>query len=109
MTNQEYAAKLEAIASIYKTHEGIKQPTSQRVYADTKDELRSTIKTIGGKWTKEDHRYGSEYSVMVFTHTLSGLEVQIDRDKVCRKIVRYECDPVMSPEEETELLEVADA
>lgn len=108
MTNQEYAAKLEAIASIYKTHEGIKQPTSMRVYADTKDELRSIIKTIGGRWSKEDRSYGENYSVLIFTHG-SGLELQIDRDKVCRKIVKYECDPVMSPEEEAELLEVADA
>lgn len=108
MTNQEFAAKLEAIASIYKTHEGIRQPSGIRTYADTKDSLRETIKIIGGRWTKDERGYGENYQVLIFTHT-SGLEVQIDRDKVCRKIVRYECDPVMSPEEEAELLEDANA
>ena len=106
--NKAHAATLRQLADIYEATEADIRTTGLSIHAWTKDELVGLIKTFGGKWKKETGTT-SDYFMKLQSVTIPGLELLISRDSVCRKIVSYECEPLLKPEEEAELLEVANA
>jgi len=66
----------------------------------TKDIFVEAVKAFGNS-TK---RYGTgAYANFYVTSTEMPLSLEICRDKVCRKITTYECDPLFSEDELKEL------
>ena len=63
------------------------------------------ITAIGGRF----ERRNSDYYTKLISKTLPEFALCIARDKVCRKIVTYDCEPLLSPEDEAEIIEVAGA
>lgn len=109
MTSEEYAAQLRSIADLYEANPALPIGFGLSIYLDSKEQVRSVLKMVGGKWSKEIRCCSTDYHVIVFTHIATGLCAQVPRDKVCRKVLRYECEPIMTPEEEAELdLEVVE-
>jgi hypothetical protein len=103
MDNAQFAAQLRQWADLYEKHPELPRGYGVIIYATGKEEVKKTITLIGGKWSKSIS--GSEdYQSVNFTHVQTGLVCNVSRDRVCRKIVSYDCDPIMSPEEEAELL-----
>jgi hypothetical protein len=107
MTNTEFAEVLERLAEHYRADETLEQ-LKLYLFLNTKEELRATIKSIGGKWDKRGFNAESEHASLWF-HSLhlEPLAVCIPRSAVCRKTVTYDCDPIMSPAEEVEILQEA--
>ena len=103
MTNAEFADVLERMAAHYRVDDRLPE-VSLSLFLSDKDTLRSTLKSLGGKWVKAGMNDNSEYADLRFTSpTFGPLTIYIPRSKVCRKIVTFECDPIMSPEDEAEL------
>lgn len=103
--NKAHAAKLRALADVYESSEVEIRTTGLSIHAWTKDELVMLIKAFGGKWKKEVGT-STDYFVKLYSAMIPGLELMIARDSVCEKVVTYNCKPLLSPEEESELLEV---
>lgn len=72
-------------------------------YFYEKTKLTDFARAIGGKWKKVVIGGDEMYSSIHLQHETLPLTLTIARDKVCRKIVKYECEPIFSPEEESEL------
>lgn len=70
------------------------------VSVDDKDELLKYIRTLGGVWDKSLGFGGDD--IHLRSRTLPVL-LSIPRDKVCRKTVTYDCEPMFSPDDEKEL------
>ncbi len=102
MTNAEFAAQLRSFADLYDAHPTLRRGYGLTLYVDTKEEVRSILKSIGGKWGKEVDSSMRDYPTLTFTHHGTGLQVRVSRE--CRKIVTYDCEPIMSSEEEAELM-----
>lgn len=102
MTNAEFADTLEKLAAKYREN-GALSVFPLMLYVLDKTSLQSALKSFGGKWKKEES--SPEDSYLTFASvSYPPLEVYIPRAMVCRRIVTYECDPIMSPEEEAEVL-----
>lgn len=72
-------------------------------YFYSKESLVKALRDIGGSWTKEIMDADKEYSRINMVHKTLPIILVISRDMVCRKILRYECEPMFSPEEEAKL------
>ena len=104
MTNLEFAVVLEKLAQHYRADADLKQ-IGLYGWMTTKEELRATIKSFGGKWVKSGMDDPGEYaSIAYMSDGLGPLLLAISRNKVCKRIVTYDCEPIMSPEEEAEVL-----
>lgn len=63
---------------------------------DDKAQFVSAAKTIGAA----DKEYGEgEYANFQLVSKTLPLKLSISRDKVCRKVVKFECEPLFSTEE----------
>jgi hypothetical protein len=100
VTNLELSATLEALAKKYRENADLEQ-VRLTAWMYEKQDLAALLKGLGGRWAKE---ISSEDTFRFSTSIYPGLVIYIPRDKVCRRIVTYECDPIMSPEEEAEVL-----
>ena len=99
LTNIELSKTLSLLASFYETApEGIEQP-NLAIFCWSKESLQKTIRDIGGKWTKS---YEGDW-LAVASSSFPGVIIRSTRDSVCRKIVTYDCEPILSPAEESEL------
>ena len=72
-------------------------------YCYSKTEIQEKARIIGGKWKKEIIGPDKEYSQIHLIHQTIPITLTISRDLVCKKILTYECEPMFSPEEESEL------
>jgi hypothetical protein len=107
MTNAEFAGVLEKLALKYRENDELKQ-ISMLVGTYEKRELSTIIKTLGGRWKKRGMNDTSEYASLYFDSVeFKPLTIYIPRNSVCRRIVHFECEPIMSPEEEAEILQEA--
>ncbi len=68
------------------------------VYA--KDELLKQVRFFGGVWDKS---LGFRDEDIHLTSRELPILISIPRDKVCRKTVTYDCEPMFSPDDEKEL------
>lgn len=63
-------------------------------------QVLATIRVLGGIWDKS---LGfRDEDIHLRSRTLPIL-ISIPRDKVCRKTVTYDCEPMFSPDDEKEL------
>jgi hypothetical protein len=105
LTNLELAGSLRALADMYERNaEAELIKPMLYVFAHSKGEAIAIIKAVGGKFKKHMGLDNDPYSQITFkSERIPGLTVQIARDKVCRKTVKWECEPLLSPEDEAEL------
>lgn len=104
MTNLEFADTLERLAVKYRENESIRQVM---LYAHVyeKDAVLSIVKGLGGKWTKTISNDSSEYATVRFDSVeFAPMIVSIPRDKVCRRTIQWDCEPLLKPEDEAEIL-----
>ena len=104
LTNIQFAETLEKLAQIYREN-----PDLPRLflspYAWSKEELLLMIHGFGGAWEKDlDSR--SDY-IQIRSQKFPPLTVVIPRDRVCKKIVTWDCQPLLTPEDLGELEEVS--
>lgn len=109
MTHKEIAASLLELANVYETtpdDAGISDMGGKvSLYATTKTQVIATIKVIGGKFIK---RGDDDYFMYYDSVRIPGVYIYVERSVVCRKIpARYECDPLLSPEDEAEIMAVS--
>jgi hypothetical protein len=113
MTSHEYAAKLKALAEAleskaefilpdyqdnYVLHHGLESFS----YYDRKDDFLSAVKAVGSG-VKRVSNSGDSLEFLA----LSGmLRLTVYRTSVCRLVqeAKYECDPLLTPEEEANLV-----
>ena len=111
ITNAQFAQQLRELADRWELlPEETRRPVGLTLYCWHDKTLAAlVVKTIGGHWDKTVKDTNTSFSAMVYTSRETGLEVQLYRDGIC-KIVRpaqpaeYECEPLLSPEEEDELM-----
>lgn len=65
-----------------------------------KEELLQCIRALGGVWDKSLSYGGDDIHL---TSRELPIMLSIPRDKVCRKKVTYDCEPMFSPDDEKEL------
>lgn len=63
---------------------------------DDKSQFVTAVKAIGDA---EKHYTDGEYSRLVISAKYAPLEISILRDKVCKKTVVFDCEPLFSVEE----------
>lgn len=68
------------------------------VYA--KEDLLTLLRQFGGVWDKS---LGFSADDIHLTSRTLPVLISIPRDKVCRKTVTYDCEPMFSPDDEKEL------
>lgn len=103
--NKAHAAALRQVAEIYENAEADLNQINLFIHTYDKQALINTLKAIGGKFTK---KYDETWLRME-SQKIPGLTVTIWRDTVCRKTVTYDCESLLSPEEEGELMEAVSA
>src|ERR1700686_93126 len=64
------------------------------VHCDDKDEVLKYIRTLGGIWDKSLSFGGDDIHMK---SRMFPVMLSISRDKVCRKTVTYDCEPMFSP------------
>jgi hypothetical protein len=106
-TNKEFAEQLRRLADKWERLPKETRRPWLGVYVWSKDEGVALIRAIGGRWTKS-----LKEPNLVFTSRETGLEIQFSQSQVCRLVepavpAKYECGPLLSPQEEAELIEEA--
>ncbi len=101
-TNKEFASALRNLADLIDANDNLPQIGDREIYffPSDKAELLNLIRAFGGTWDKS-LGYGGD-NIRLTSRTLP-VELQISRDKVCRKIVTYDCEPMFSPDDEKEV------
>ena len=106
MTNQEYADALVKVAGAFRNadSDAVERP---RLYffPTTKAELLRIIRMFGGSWTKRTDPDGSSYPTIRLESKALPICISIQRD-ICRKTVRFDCEPLFSPEDHAKIEEV---
>ena len=102
--NDQFAQNARRLADIYEREENadVMRP-ALNIFADTKAEVLKVIRAVGGRWTKHVPGGDLDYHIRLESAAIPGLTVFIPRDKVCRKTVKYDCEPLLSPEDEAEV------
>jgi hypothetical protein len=108
MTNVEFAEKLEKLAIKYRENLELRQfMIFSSLYS--KEEAAAVIRTLGGKWVKKMPTGNDEYSSITFASEEFSCQFVLPRNILCERVVTYNCTPLLSPEEEAELLEPVEA
>ena len=101
VSNAQISAAFEKLAAVYSApeNEGLTQPILvTMVY--TKEDLIRWLRAVGGKFKK---RYYGDESMYMDSVDFPGIRACVPRDKVCRKVVTWDCEPLLSPEDEAEV------
>jgi hypothetical protein len=97
MTNREWAGMARELAGIYESaEEGVSRPM-MGVFVWSKEELVRVVKMVGGKWKKNAD--DSSEQMKLESERVKGFVVYIPRSVVCRKVVTWDCEPLMKDEE----------
>lgn len=110
MTNQEFAIELRKIADFYENEapEDFSKPRHILVIVNSKQEVLEIAKTV--KPFKKDYDSEQEYAYgHIRPERFPLLDYMFPRSSVCKKTVSWDCEPLLSPEEEKELEEVSSA
>ncbi len=101
-TKAEFVRGLRKLADIIEAQDGEPTNISKTLYVSVynKAALLTEIKRYGGVWHKS-LSYGGE-NIQLTSRELPVL-ISVPRDKVCRKTVRYDCEPMFSPDDEKEI------
>jgi hypothetical protein len=82
--------------SIQSTHYSEKSGLQTNIHFYNKEKFTEAAKLFGNA-TKEFEN--GEYADFKLTSTTAPISLRIPRDKVCRKTVKFECEPLFSTEE----------
>lgn len=101
---QTYAQGLRDLADIWdkKADDNTALP-GLSIYCHTKETLLVYVKLIGGSWEKRYIAPESEYATIQLRHKTLPVTLSIMRDKVCKRTIKYDCEPMFSQEETREL------
>jgi hypothetical protein len=101
-TKAEFVAGLRKLADIVEASEDSALSVHHTFYvcAYEKEALLKNLRIFGGFGDKSTS-YGGD-DIWLTSRTLP-LVLAIPRDKVCRKTVTYDCEPMFSPDDEKEL------
>ncbi len=106
MNNSELAASLRALAEVYGAIEQELPQPSMWIFASSKAEALGLVKAIGGTFRKDMGDETKEYSdITLHSVRIAGVRISLPRNKVCRKTVKWDCEPLLSKEEEAEVEE----
>ena len=104
-SSREMAQRLRNVAEFLEDHDNFKLESGAylsgydgkfSIHFDSKEAFVNAVKAVG-EGVKE---YTSEpYSKLNYSAAWAPIELSIPRDKVCRKIVKFECDPLFTAEE----------
>ncbi len=102
LTRQEFIQGLRALADRMEEVPELEIPTYTQFYISTyeKTDLLSKIRQFGGTW-KKSLSWGETEVTLDSAHM--PVRLSIPRDKVCKKIVTWDCEPMFSPADEQEL------
>ena len=107
-SNAAWAKKLRALATKVEGDESLPRPSVEcSFYIYSKEEAQEILRGFGGKWTKDVVGDG-EYANYILTSADFSLRIVLPRDRVCKKTVTWDCEPLLSPEDEAELVELAE-
>jgi len=102
MNTREYAVELRKAADFLDTRPAFKlesyETGTTRFTFWNKASFVAAAKAIGD--AKKEY---TSFDDLLLTSKHAKVVLSIARDKVCRKIVTFECDPLFTPEEEKEL------
>jgi hypothetical protein len=105
-SSKEMAQRLRTIAEFLEDKDefpmdfygGYLSPTDGKFSISFEDKKKFTqaVKSIG---SAAKHYTEGDHSKLVISADYAPIELNISRDKVCKKVVRYDCEPLFSPEE----------
>ena len=102
MTNMELAEQLEKIAAKYREDDTLPQVGVSEYFWD-KENLVSAIRGFGGKWIKHDGGNDEFASIRLESVDYAPMVLSVSKSRVCRKVVSYECEPLLSPSDEADV------
>lgn len=107
MKNIEYVKKLRALADKLEELGEVQglEPANICIYQFNKETLASIIRALGGKWNKIVLCPDKDYSAINFTSEKYPVVITISRDRVCKKTINYDCEPIFAPGEDDALVE----
>jgi hypothetical protein len=108
-TSRELARRFRQLADFLESRETFK--TENGVYLsvydgqlginfDSKDAFVAAVKAIGNATKKYT---AGDYPKLVVSADYAPIELSITRDKVCKKTITYDCEPLFSADEVAEL------
>lgn len=105
MTNLELAQRMRELAVIYEDSANQFLPrVSLMIHADTKEDALNLVHALGGKFTKRGWSTKDDsYFVYLDSQKLPGVSIMLNRSSVCHRVVTWDCEPLLSQEEEAEV------
>lgn len=102
MTNVEFAQSLRKLAELYETALAEMDKPILRIYVYDKPDLAKWLHAVGGMFKKTEPYIGAD-TLLFESRRIPEFGISIPRDKVCKKIVKWECEPLMSPDDHEEI------
>lgn len=99
-TRAQYIQGLRNLADRLEQDKEIPEPGNLYLHAWEKSDLLKMIRQFGGSWEKS-LSYG-ETDIQLESRKFP-LIISISRDKVCKKVVTYDCEPMFSPQDAQDL------
>ncbi len=101
MKNEDLARSFAKVAEVYAdpANKDLVQPVFV-ISTWSKPSLLHAIKAFGGKFTKK--MFGDE-TLYLESKDFPGVQISIPRDKVCKKTITWDCEPMLSPEDIAEV------
>ena len=102
LTREQFIQGLRDLADRMEEVPELDIPGWQQIYISTyeKDQLLAKVRQIGGAWRKSLSFGETEVALDSLT---MPIRLSIPRDKVCKKTVTWDCEPMFSPQDEQEL------
>lgn len=97
MTNVEFSESLTKLAEFYANTAAEQEKPILRIYVYTKADLVKWLHLIGGMFTKDTSSWSD--TLIFMSKRIPEFGISIPRDKVCKKIVTWECEPALSPDD----------
>lgn len=105
-SSKEMAQRLRAIAEFLEDHDEFSVKDNGGYLStfdgkfgitfDSKETFVQAVKSIG---SAAKHYTDGDWGKLVISADYAPIELSISRDKVCKKTVTYDCEPLFSPEE----------
>ncbi len=102
LTREQFIDGLRALADRMEGVPELEIPGYTQLYLMTYDktELLKKLRQFGGSWVKT---LGFGEADIQLESKVFPVKISIPRDKVCKKTVTWDCEPMFSPQDEQEL------
>lgn len=96
---RDYAAKLRRVADFLDSRPEfeIDWEFSEQLSFYSKDKFVAAVKALGS--AKKTYTEGEHGNLIVTPEAFPEFSIRIQRSSVCRKVVKFECDPLFSEDE----------